>query len=227
MADDEYRSRMLKEIEIALGTPLGHTSLAPKQKPIMLVISGASGVGKDAVIERLLEVRRDLHFVVTATTRARRPNEVDGKDYIFVSKSEFERMIHENELLEHAMVYGEHKGVPKKQLREPMARGKDVVMRVDVQGAATVRSIVGNGAVFIFLVAESEAALTKRLIGRKTETPDKLLVRVKTAAEELRRMIEFDYVVVNEEGHLEETVRRIGAIIDTEKSRVHPRTPMF
>lgn len=210
-------------MEQALGSPLGTEPQAPVQKPLVLVISGPSGVGKDAVINRLKEVRDEIHFVVTATTRAKRPGEVDGKDYFFLTKQQFESMIQNNELLEHAVVYGDFKGIPKGQVRDCLAKGFDVVLRVDVQGAATVRSILGSSAVFIFLVAESENALVKRLAERKTETKDKLLLRIATAREELKRMKEFDYVVVNEDGQLERTVSLISHIIDAEKARVQQR----
>lgn len=214
---------LLKEIAQELGSSLGTGPQALAQKPLVLVISGPSGVGKDVVINRLKEVRDEIHFVVTATTRAKRPGEIDGKDYFFLTKQEFESMIEKKELLEYAIVYGDFKGIPKRQVRECLAKGFDVVLRVDVQGAATVRSILGSSAVFIFLVAESEAALVTRLAKRKTETKDKLLLRIATAREELKRIKEFDYVVVNADGELERTVSLISNIIDAEKARVHQR----
>ncbi|KAI5070205.1 hypothetical protein GOP47_0014548 [Adiantum capillus-veneris] len=219
----ELQELRLKEIEQALGSPLATGPQAPPPKPLVLVISGPSGVGKDAVINRLKEVRDEIHFVVTATTRPRRPREVDGKDYFFVTREQFEAMIRNNELLEYAIVYGDFKGIPKRQVRDCLVKGFDVVLRVDVQGAATIRTILGSNAVFIFLVAESEAALVKRLVARKTETKDKLLLRIATAREELKRMNEFDYVVVNAEGQLEKAVSLISHIIDAEKARVHQR----
>ncbi|BBM96719.1 guanylate kinase [Marchantia polymorpha subsp. ruderalis] len=214
---------MMAELEDALGFPLGQGPQSPSPKPLVIVISGPSGVGKDAVIKQLQHVRGDIHFVVTATTRPMRPGEVDGVDYFFMSRTEFQEMIENHELLEHAIVYGDYKGIPKQQVRECMNMGMDVVLRVDVQGAATVRAILGSEAVFIFLVAESEVALVRRLIERKTETMDKMLVRVATAREELTRMEEFDYVVVNAEGMLDNTVGLICSIIDAEKARVKPK----
>ncbi|KAL3684607.1 hypothetical protein R1sor_002629 [Riccia sorocarpa] len=172
----DTQTQVMAELEDALGFPLGQDPQSPSPKPLVIVISGPSGVGKDAVIKRLQHVRGDLHFVVTATTRAMRPGEIDGVDYFFMSRSEFQEMIENHELLEHAIVYGDYKGIPKQQVRESMNLGMDVVLRVDVQGAATVRSLLGQEAVFIFLVAESEKALVKRLIERKTETMDKMLM---------------------------------------------------
>ena len=123
-----------------------------ERPPLLIVISGPSGVGKDALIERMKVEGLPFHFVVTATTRPKRPDEVDGVDYIFVTMSEFADMIERQELLEYAIVYGDYKGIPKQQVREALASGKDVVMRVDVQGAATVRRLAPE-AVLIFLTA--------------------------------------------------------------------------
>lgn len=214
---------MLQDIEEALGSPLDSGPQVPTPKPLIIVISGPSGVGKDAVVKRLQEVRKGIHFVVTATTRAKRLGEVDGKDYFFVSKEDFLSLIEKNELLEYATVYGDYKGIPKQQIRDFMSKGYDIVLRVDVQGAATLRAILGNSALFIFLVAESEVVLVKRLMDRRTETKEKLLLRLSTAREEVKRMIEFDYVAVNAQGQLERTVNLINSIIDAEKARVQQR----
>lgn len=224
-ADAADTAVSLDELEAALGGPLDRGPQAPAPKPLVVVISGPSGVGKDAVIKKLQRARRDLGFVVTATTRPRRPKEVDGVDYFFVSRRQFDAMIAREELLEYALVYGDYKGIPKRQVQEAVERGTDVVLRVDVQGAATVRSILGDEAVLIFLVAESEFALVRRLVGRKTEAHDKLLLRVATAREELRRMHEFDYVVTNAHGKLNEAVATLCAILDAERARTKQRDP--
>eukprot|EP00250_Pteridium_aquilinum_P010736 c19597_g1_i1 orf=293-988(+) len=210
-----------KNVEQQFVLPFGTQPQVPLPTPIIIVISGSSGVGKDAVIKKLLEVRPGLHFVVTATTRPKRPGEVHGKDYIFVSKEEFESMIQKNELLEHAVVYGDYKGIPKKQILDSLARGMDVLLRLDIQGVATIRKILGSNAIYIYLVAESEAALVKRLIQRGTETKDKLVLRIATAREELKHLDEYDYVVVNADGQLDKAVSMMCSIIDAEKARVH------
>jgi guanylate kinase len=189
--------------------------------PLLIVLSGPAGVGKDAVLNRLKAIRYPLYFVVTATDRAPRPNEVDGVDYFFVTTAEFQRLEREGELLEHALVYGQHKGVPKHQVREALAAGQDVVMRVDVQGAATVREIAPQ-AVLIFLTA-SDADLEKRLRRRRTDSPEQLAIRLEKAREEKERITEFDYVVVNEENQLDQAVRCVISIIEAEHCRVHPR----
>lgn len=187
-------------------------------RPLMVVISGPSGVGKDAVLQALKQQEYPFYFVVTATTRARRPAEVDGRDYHFVGLGDFAEMIEQGELLEHAVVYGDYKGIPRKHVRAALESGYDVIMRIDVQGAATIRSKVPN-AVTIFLTAESEAELVRRLQERKTEDPDQLKMRIVTARNELRRADEFDYIVVNRENQLDETVAQLLSIIAAEKCR--------
>lgn len=194
----------------------------PPSSPTVVVISGQSGVGKDSVIKKLRERRPDLHFVVTATTRPMREGEVDGVDYIFVSKDKFEEWLKEGKMLEHAVVYGEYKGIPRQQVNEALSKGTDVILRLDVQGAATVRSLIPD-SVSIFLAAESEEGLVTRLLGRNTEATENLLIRVETARKEAQRIKEFDYVVINREGDIEDAVSKISAILDAEKCSVNRR----
>jgi guanylate kinase len=193
-----------------------------QRPPLLVVISGPSGVGKDALIRRMKVKGLPFHFVVTATTRPQRADEVDGVDYIFVSMSEFADMIERQELLEYAIVYGDYKGIPKQQVRDALASGKDVVMRVDVQGAATVRRLAPE-AVLVFLSAPSEKQLVDRLQARETESRDQLRIRIATSRQEMRRLREFDYVVVNRQDHLDEAVARVVSIIDAEHCRTQPR----
>ncbi len=197
-----------------------YTLLHPQ--PLLIVISGPSGAGKDSVVQRMKERGLPFHFVVTATTRPRRENEVHGKDYFFVSKEEFARMIENDELFEYAIVYGDYKGNSKRQVREALASGADVVMRLDVQGAETVRKLVPE-ALLIFITVESEQELTARLRQRQTETAEELALRIATARKELQRVQAFDYVVVNHEGRLDETVDTVRAIIQAEHHRVRHR----
>ena len=191
-------------------------------QPLLIVISGPSGAGKDTVMQRMQERGLPFHFVVTATTRPKRATEIHGKDYFFVSKEEFARMIDEDELIEHAIVYGDYKGIPKQQVREALASGKDVVMRIDVQGAETVRKMAPE-ALLIFITTDSEDELVHRLETRKTETPDSLALRIATARKELKRVEAFDYVIVNRDFQLDVTVDVIRAIIEAEHHRVSPR----
>lgn len=199
-------------------TALYNSLNAPR--PVLVVISGPSGVGKDATIQAMQQRNTAVYFVVTATTRPRRPSETDGVDYHFIGMGEFAEMIEKGELLEYAIVYGDYKGIPKKHVRSALASGKDVIMRIDVQGAATIRKLIPN-AVTIFLTAESEEELVRRLHERQTETDDKLKMRIATARQELKRIVEFDYVVVNRDSELEDTVDRVLSIINAEKSRVN------
>ena len=188
-------------------------------RPLLVVISGPSGVGKDATIQLVKERGYPCYFVVTATTRPQRPGEVDGVDYHFVSETEFTAMIVSGELIEHAVVYDQYKGIPKAGVRAALASGRDVVMRVDVQGAATVRKLAPQ-VVTIFLTAETEEALIERLRRRHTEGEAQLRRRIVTARAELERAREFKYRVVNCECNLDQTVDQVIAIIQAEKCRI-------
>ncbi len=193
-----------------------------KPNPLLIVISGPSGVGKDTIVQRMRERGFPFHFVVTATTRPKREGEAHGRDYFFLSNDEFARMIEENELIEYAIVYNDYKGIPKQQVREALASGKDVVMRVDVQGAESVRKLAPE-ALLIFITCESEDELERRLRKRKTETDDSLSLRIATARKELQRIEAFDYVIVNEDFRLDDTVDKVRAIIAAEHLRVKQR----
>ena len=188
--------------------------------PLLLILSGPSGVGKDTVARMLIERRPDsFYFVVTATTRPPRDEEVHGVDYYFVSHNEFARMIEDDELLEHAIVYNDYKGIPKRHIREALASGRDVILRVDVQGANTVKRIVAN-SISVFLTTRTEEGLVNRLQRRKQDTAEGMALRTATARQEMKRMEEFDYCVVNPEGHPEVAVERILNIIDAAHCRM-------
>ena len=193
-----------------------------KPQPLLIVISGPSGVGKDSVLHGLKGRSLPIHFVVTATTRPRREDEVHGVDYFFVSKDEFARMIEQEELIEYAIVYNDYKGIPKQQVREALESGRDVIMRVDVQGAVSIRKLAPQ-AVLIFLTTETEESLVRRLKARKTESAENLSLRIATARQELKRAVDFDYVIVNADGALDQTVATVVAIIQAEHHRVNPR----
>lgn len=194
--------------------------MAPQ--PLLVVISGPSGVGKDSVLMRMRGLGFPFHFVVTATSRAIRPGEIDGYDYHFVSTERFEAMIRNEELIEWAQVYGQYKGIPRFEVRQAMASGRDVVLRINVDGAATVRRIAPE-AVFIFLAPASPDELRRRLAIRRTESAEEIERRLAVAEHELRQVYDFDYVVVNREDQLDEAVSQIRAIITAEKQRVFPR----
>jgi guanylate kinase len=191
-------------------------------QPLLIVISGPTAVGKDAVIKLMFERKLSLHFVVTATTRPKRANEVEGVDYIFVSQERFQEMIDQNELIEYSWVYNAYKGIPRKQIEEALADGSDVIMRIDVQGARKIRQIYPE-CVQIFLIPKSHQELRDRIINRKSETESEIQQRLATAGEELKCIPMFDYIVVNENSHLNRTVDTIWSIIVAEHHRVEPR----
>lgn len=209
-------------LDDSAGTPLDLRAYLEQPNPLLVVVSGPSAVGKDTVIKRMKQLEYPFHFVVTATTRPPREGEIHGVDYFFLLEEEFMGLMREGELLEHALVYGEYKGIPKDQVRRALASGKDVVMRLDVQGAATVRRVIPD-ALLIFLIAGSEDELLNRLRERGTETPIDLRRRIATIREEVKRIPEFDYVVVNRDGQLDRAVEKIAAIIAAEKCRTKQR----
>jgi guanylate kinase len=191
-------------------------------RPLLVVLSGPSGVGKDSILMRMRDVGFPFHFVVTATSRPQRPGERDGYDYHFVSKERFEEMIAHEELLEWAEVYGHYKGIPRSEVRQALASGRDVILRIDVQGSATIRQLAPD-AVFIFLAPGSHEELRHRLQLRRTESVEELERRLEMVQREMAAVDDFDYVVINREDHLDEAVGQIRAIIVAEKQRVRPR----
>lgn len=190
--------------------------------PLMIVISGPSGAGKDAVLRRLREHDGSFYFVVTLATRPPRADEREGVDYHFISREEFIRLRDQGELFEHADVYEDYKGIPKEEIRRALASGKDIVLRLDVQGAASVREKYPE-ALLIFIVPEDRERLYTQLTSRHTENPDDLHIRLTKASEELERASEFDYVVTNPRERLNEAVERILEIIAAEHRRVPHR----
>lgn len=191
-------------------------------RPLLIVISGPSGVGKDTVIEQMRVVMPDCYYAVTATTRERRPGEMNGIHYNFYTKDDFERDVAAGEFLEHATVYGNLYGVPKARVRQALRQGKDVVIKVDPQGAATIRRIAPE-ALLIFLLPPEMAELSRRLRSRKTDDPVALSQRISIASREIATSEHFDYFVINESDQIEDTVMQIRQIIDVEKHRIHPR----
>ena len=184
-----------------------------------MIVSGPSGVGKDSVIEALRAEPRlpDFHYVVTSTTRPRRPYEVDGVHYRFLGKREFAALRDAGEFLEANEVHGNWYGTPRASVREALVQGNDVILKIDVQGAAVVKQRVPD-ALLIFLVPPSLEDLFQRLQSRATETADELDIRQRNAALELARQEDYDHVVVNETGQIERTAARIQEIVAAEKA---------
>ena len=192
------------------------------RKPLLIVLSGPSGVGTDAVLHYLKKSSPSFKFVTTMTTRPRRPNEKDNVDYHFVSKDQFEKLLQNNELLESACVYGNWYGPPKEPIRQALIQGYDIMVKVDVQGAATYKKFAPQG-VFIFLSPPSFDELANRLKQRYTETPESLATRLEAFNSEMKQISMFDYVVVNHHDRIESAVNEIKAIITAEKCRVRQR----
>jgi len=191
-------------------------------KPLLIVLSGPSGAGKDAILTRMKELGYPLEYITTVTTRRQRANERDNVDYHFVSTEKFQEMISSNELLEWANVYGSWYGVPKQKIKQALDKGHDIIIKVDIQGAATIKRILPQ-AVFIFVMPPSIEELTTRLKQRHTESPFDLALRVNTAKEEIRQLPLFDYVVLNKQDEIDLAISHIAAIITAEKCRVTPR----
>ncbi len=194
----------------------------PPIKPLFIIISGPSGVGKDAVLARMKGLGYPLKYITTLTTRPRRPNERNNIDYRFVSMERFQEMIENNDLLEWAKVYGNWYGVPKEEVKQALDKGQDIVVKVDIQGAATIKKVLPQ-AIFIFLMPPSMEELLIRLKQRHTELPSDLALRLKTAEEEMKQLPLFDYIVVNRWDEIDLAVSGIKAIITAEKCRVTPR----
>jgi len=188
--------------------------------PLLLIISGPSGVGKDSVLRALKERDLPLYHVITANTREPRPDEKEGVDYYFVSRERFKEMIGNDELLEYSEVYEDYKGVPKSEVRKAIETDKDVIFRLDVQGAEKIKSIYPQ-AISIFLIPANQEEWFKRLGVRRMANEKDLDTRIETVQKELETIDEFNYVVVNADNKLNETVDIIEAIITAEHHRTN------
>jgi len=191
---------------------------ASDKRPLVLVISGPSGVGKDTVVNRLKESIPAAHFAITATTRPPRPGEREGVDYHFLSEAEYDRLLAEDGFLERASVYSFRYGVPKDEVTSAVEKGRDVIVRVDVQGAATITKLIPD-AVLVFIAPPSAEELQRRLRDRSTDDGPDLLLRIETAVAEIAQRDSFDYVIVNANGRLEEAVSGVVDIFASEKRR--------
>jgi guanylate kinase len=190
----------------------------------LVIISGPSGVGKDTIIEAM-QRRTPLHprhYVITVTTRGRRPNEIDGVSYHFLSLEDYQRLRDADGLLEASEVHGNWYGTPRDQVQSALASGRDAILKIDVQGAHKVREKVPD-ALLIFVVPPSLEALEARLVGRSTESPADLERRRRDAAYELSRQADYDHVVVNETDQIDSTAEQIDAIIAAEHARFADR----
>jgi guanylate kinase len=198
------------------------TPFSPSPKPLLIVLSGPSGAGKDTILSRMKRSGYPLEFITTTTTRPQRTKEKNSVDYHFVPVESFEKMIKNKELLEWANVYGNWYGVPKEPVKRALDKGRDAIVKVDIQGAVTIKKILPQ-AVFIFIAPPSLGELERRLSQRQTESPSDLTLRLKTAREEMKKLPLFDYIVVSRQGKIDLAAAEIEAIITAEKQRVNPR----
>ena len=180
--------------------------------PLIVLISGPSGVGKDSVINKLRDNFNSINVIITATTRTIRAGEINGRDYIFVDQKDFERMKKANEFLEYANVYGNQYGVPKDQVKAALSRGQDALIKADVQGANTIMKLEPC-VLSIFIMPESINDLEKRLTKRMTESKQALKVRLDTAMTEIDQSGNFEFIVYNKEDRIEQTLQEIEKII--------------
>ncbi|MEA3297894.1 MAG: guanylate kinase [Chloroflexota bacterium] len=190
-----------------------------RSRSLLVVLSGPSGVGKDAVLARMKQGQYKVRYMITATTRPQRDAEKDGVEYHFLSLQEFQSMIDNGQLLEWATVYGNYYGVPKQQVLDALAEGADVMLKVDVQGAATIRKIMPQ-AVLIFLLPPSLGELESRLEQRHSESREDLSLRLSKVREEMGSLSMFDYAIVNYQDKLDNVVAQIQAIVVAEKCKV-------
>jgi len=189
--------------------------------PLVLVISGPSGVGKDAILNRMKERNYPFTFITTVTTRKRRISEKDGIDYHFISTDDYQKILAKNGFLESAQVYGNWYGVPKEPVKAALAQGKDTIIKVDIQGAANIKKVLPE-AVFVFILAPSMEELSKRLCQRQSETSADLELRLKTAEKELEEISKFDYAVMNPCDDVESAISDLMSIVRAEKCRTNP-----
>ena len=195
-----------------------------KRCPLLLVLSGPSGVGKTTITKALLEQGWSGYVLVTVTTRRPREGEVDGVHYHFRSIQQFRQMVERGELLEHAEVHGNWYGTPAAPVRQQLAAGTDVIMTIDPQGAQTIRERTEN-AVFVFLAPESLDELVERVNARALDTPEQRALRLLNAEREMAELPKYDYLIVNRQGHLPEATEQLKAIMWAEHSHVIPRCP--
>jgi guanylate kinase len=191
-----------------------------RHQPLLVVLSGPSGAGKDSVLDELARRGHRFHRVITCTTRAPRPGERAGVDYFFVTDADFDALIESGGLLEHAVVYGHRSGVPRQQVVDKLAEGVDVYVRTDVQGAASIKRLMPE-SVLVFVAPASIEDLEARLRARATDGEEQVLRRLDTAQTEMDRRGEFEYVIVNAPGKLAATADQLAEILDAE--RMKPR----
>lgn len=187
------------------------------KKGMLMVISGPSGCGKDTVIKEVMKNNHNLWISISCTSRSSREGEINGKDYFFLTREEFEKRIETNDLLEYAEYAGNYYGTPKSEIQEKLNAGIDVVLIIEIQGALKIKELLPE-TLFIFILPPSMKELKNRLLGRNTETKEKAIERFKTAYKEINEVTKYNYVIVNDE--IEKAANKINSIITAEKCRV-------
>mgnify|MGYP004478413953 FL=1 len=187
------------------------------KRGLLIVISGPSGAGKGTICHKILEDNPNISLSISTTTRSKRGFEIDGKDYYFVSKEEFQKKIEEGKFLEYALVHSNYYGTDKSLVEKALEEGRDIILEIDIQGALKIKELIKDG-VFIFITPPSMKILLRRLIDRNTESKDQILERFKTAYKEINESTKYNYVVINDE--IENAVKKIESIILAEKCRV-------
>lgn len=210
--------------ERAMFSPHQPLHVQVKRCPLLLVLSGPSGVGKTTITKALLEQGWGGYVLVTVTTRRPREDEMDGVHYHFRSIQQFRQMVEHGELLEHAEVHGNWYGTPAAPVRQQLAAGTDVIMTIDPQGAQTIRERT-KYAVFVFLAPESLDELVERVNARGLDTPEQRALRLLNAEREMAELPKYDYLIVNRQGHLPDAIEQLKAIMWAEHSRVSPHCP--
>lgn len=188
-----------------------------KRSGLLLVVSGPSGAGKGTICKELLKKNKEIKLSVSATTRKPRNGEVDGVNYFFIEKEKFAQMIDNGEFLEYAQIYDNFYGTPKAAIMECLEKGQDVILEIEMQGAKQIKEVCPEG-VFIFVLPPSLKELKNRIVGRGTETAEEIEKRFSCAFEEINRIVDYDYFVVNDD--LEKSVKDIESIISSEKNKV-------
>lgn len=188
-----------------------------KKKGLLLVVSGPSGAGKGTICKELLKKNDQIKLSVSATTRKPRTGEVDGVNYFFIEKEKFTMMIENGEFLEYAQIYDNFYGTPKAAIMECLDKGQDVILEIEMQGAKQIKDVCPDG-VFIFVLPPSLEELKNRIVGRGTETAEEIEKRFSCAFEEINRIVDYDYFIVNDD--VEKSAREIECIISSEKNKV-------
>ena len=188
-----------------------------KRRGLLLVLSSPSGAGKTTISRKLYEADSNLGMSVSVTTRARRPGEVDGKHYRFITRPQFDAMVAKGELLEHAVVFDHCYGTPRAPVMQALDGGKDIISDVDWQGTQQLKQNVRDDVVAVFILPPSTEALKERLQMRAQDSAEVVQARMAKSADEMSHWAEYDYVIVNDD--LEASVRQVQAILDAERKR--------